>query len=74
MSDTLHYKTGDIVVLLTDMYANIEYSTIGIVTSVPDGFALVNCAFGDVRGAFPCHQVMHVDAFLWHNREEATCE
>lgn len=72
MSNIYNYKTGDIVALLTDQYNNIGYGTIGIVTSVPDGFTLINCAFGDVRGAFPCYQVMHIDAFIYHNREEDT--
>ena len=63
------YKQGDLVVCLTDQYTRvIPHLTIGVVTSVPNHFALVNCMFNGVRGSFPCHQIMHLD--VWHHHED----
>ena len=57
MKEQHDYKTGDLVVCLTGQYVNVKIWSIGIVTSVPSGFSLVNCDFNGVRGAFPLHQI-----------------
>ena len=67
------YKTGDLVVCITDQY-DIPYEKIGVVTSVPHSFSLVNCDFGGVRGAFPCHQIMHLDKWQHFQDMEVICK
>ena len=60
------YRTGDLVVCISaGKYDAIAYETIGVVTSVPHSFALVNCDFGGVRGAFPSHEIMHLERWRW---------
>ena len=71
---TTLYRTGDLVVCITDGYDTIAYETIGVVTSEEHSFALVNCAFGGVRGAFPCHQIMHLDKWQHFQDMETICE
>ena len=68
------YKQGDLVVCLTDQYSRvIPHLTIGVVTSVPNHFALVNCMFNGVRGSFPCHQIMHLGVWQYHEDREKVC-
>ena len=68
------YKQGDLVVCLTDQYTRvIPHLTIGVVTSVPHSFALVNCMFNGVRGSFPFHQIMHLDVWQYHEDREKVC-
>ena len=71
---TTLYRTGDLVVCITDGYNTIAYETIGVVTSVPHSFALVNCDFNGVRGAFPSHEIMHLDRWQHFQDREVICE
>ena len=60
------YKQGDLVVCLTDQYIRVR--------SVPKYSAdLVNCMFNGVRGSFPCHQIMHLDVWQYHEDRERVC-
>ena len=63
MKEQHDYKTGDLVVCLTGQYNNVKIWSIGIVTSVPSGIALVNCDFNGVRGAFPFQQIQPLEDY-----------
>jgi len=73
MNDRYTFEQGDLVVCLTDQYSNIPHLTIGVITSVPNAFALVNCMFNGVRGSFPTHQIMHLDVWQYHEDKEKVC-
>jgi hypothetical protein len=74
MNDRYTFEQGDLVVCLTDQYGNIPHLTIGVVTSVPNAFALINCMFNEVRGSFPTHQIMHLDVWQYHEDREKVCK
>ena len=71
---TTLYRTGDIVVCITARYDTITHETIGVVTSEKHSFALVNCDFGGVRGAFPSHEIMHLERWQYFQDKEAICK
>ena len=68
-----NYKQGDLVVCLTDQYVNIPHLTIGVITSVPNSFGLINVMFNGVRGSFPTHQIMPLDVWQYHEEKEKAC-
>ena len=70
MNNTTMYRTGDIVVCVYDEYDNIPWQTIGVVLNEDAGFALVNCSFDGVTGAFPCHHIMPLNTWLYYRDKE----
>ena len=70
MNNTSIYKTGDMVVCIYDEYNDIPCETIGVVLNERGGFALVNCSFDGVTGAFPCHHIMPLNTWLYYRDKE----